>query len=717
MSSFVEPAKRPNWTLFAASILSLFLELMLIRWISTEVRLFAYLQNTILVVCFLGLGMGYFTCREPFRLRDVLQPLVILVLILVPCSYFSLGSRVSMMLNSFGDVLIFTDITATYFQKVLYLVVGLAFAFMLLVLVWDTFLPLGRLLGHLFQDSSQPITAYSVDVAGSILGVWLFVLLSALQTPPVVWAVVFVLLALVLAWLRGPIQLADWGWLGALVVLAALAGWEMNAVDVRWSPYQKLALKPREESANIPGKPEYILSVNNAGGFQAMLELSNPKRHRALTAYDLPSLVHPNPKKLLILGAGSGNGTSAAVRHGVPDITSVEIDPVIIALGRRYHPAQPYSSPQVHVVNDDARAFFANCTEKYDVISFEFLDSHTMTSMTNVRLDHYVYTRESFARARELLAENGILVLTFGYERVYIADRMNSALREVFGQEPYFFHMPSEPGVLVVGDIDTAKRQIQKTPGLPELITQAEKEDGTLTFTGATRLATDDWPYIYLEGTTIPPLYFCLAAMLGLLFYRGLRRIPANARIRFGGRSDWHFAFLGAAFLLLEVQNVSKASLALGTTWWVNAVIITAVLVLVLVSNLTVSLWPQIPLLPVYVLLCATCLGLYFVDLSRFNFLSFTPRAAMVGLLTSLPMLFSGIVFIRSFAEVKLRNHAMGANLFGALVGGLLQSLTFLTGIQALLLIVAALYAAAWLSRPMALEVPALKEVEASGVA
>jgi hypothetical protein len=51
------PANR-TLGLFLISVLALFLELLLIRWIATEVNIFAYLQNTVLMVCFLGLGMG-----------------------------------------------------------------------------------------------------------------------------------------------------------------------------------------------------------------------------------------------------------------------------------------------------------------------------------------------------------------------------------------------------------------------------------------------------------------------------------------------------------------------------------------------------------------------------------------------------------------------------------------------------------------------------------
>ena len=57
-------------------------------------------------------------------------------------------------------------------------------------------------------------------------------------------------------------------------------------------------------------------------------------------------------------------------------------------------------------------------------------------------------------------------------------------------------------------------------------------------------------------------------------------------RTRGWNRSHWHFLFLGAAFLLLEVQNISKASVVLGNTWQVNAVIVSGVLIMALLANL-----------------------------------------------------------------------------------------------------------------------------------
>jgi len=707
------PTRLQNRELFVLSVASLFVELLLIRWIGTEVRIFAYLQNTILVVCFLGLGVGCWTCRQPVTLRDILLPLLLLFAVLVPISWFSLGNKLSLMLNSFGDILLFTKtITSSPMQTVGYLILGLCFTFVLLAIIWDVFLPLGRLLGRLLADHPRTIPAYSLNVAGSLAGVWLFVALSAFQLPPVAWALAAAGLLFALGVCLGPIRRLDAAMIVALIPLAWLAGYESNALEVKWSPYQKLALQ------QIPPDRDTIeafnISVNNSGGFQSMLDFrpetiaAHPDRYpeelRGISQYDLPAVLHPAPRRLLILGAGSGNGTAAALRNGVEHVTAVDIDPVIIDYGKRFHPERPYHSPKVTLVCDDARSFLANATEKFDVIAYEFLDSQTTTSMTNTRLDHFVYTRESFERARQLLAPGGLVVVRFGYERPFIADRMHRVLGEVFNAPPFTFGVRSPVGgldglIMISGDTDAARKQVAARPHLAEQVAAWEANPPAV-FAGAVPVTTDDWPYLYLENQHIPPLYYILGLLLIALFWRGARSCPRGSFPRPVGRTPWHFFLLGAAFMLLETQNVSKAAVALGSTWWVNAVIISAVLLLILLSNLIAAALPRLPLTPVYILLCGACLGLYFVDVSQFAALPFAQRAIVVGALTSLPMLFSGIVFIRSFASAAHKDSCLGYNLLGALAGGLLQSVTFLTGIQALLLIVAALYFGAFLTAP-----------------
>jgi len=718
-------------SLFLISVLGLFLELLLIRWIGTEVRLFAYLQNTVLVVCFLGLGLGCLTCRQPVALRDLLLPLFVLVALLaIPVSRIALG-KTSEMLGVFDDMIIwYAGATGNPWKTGLYVCLGLGLTFLLMALLCDIFIPVGRLLGRLMDDHPRPITAYSINVAGSLVGIWLFVLLSALYQPPLTWFAVVAVLSLYFLAPRGK-RAVDLCLLGGIVAFSWLAGQEIGTLNCFWSPYQKLVVektgkdrKPAEAGLNqwftretvsihAENLGEYALRVNNVG-YQWMFDLRpeetarDPERYpremKGLSQYDIPSLLHPGPKKMLIVGAGSGNDASGGLRQQVPEIVAVEIDPTIIELGKRFHPEKPYEKSAVRVVNDDARSFFATTPERFDLIVFGLLDSHTTTSLTNARLDHYVYTRESIQRARELLADGGVMALSFAASHPFIADRMGRVIGEVFGKKPLAYLVPHTSygtgGILfIAGDLDAVQKQIQSRPALAKLLGTWTVDERT-NLPGTTPVATDDWPYIYLDQPRIPLLYFLLAALLPLLFWRGTRKLTGPSLWSSWDMTHWHFFFLGAAFLLLEVQNISKASVILGNTWWVNAVIISGILVMILLANGIAATFPRLPLPPVYALLLASCLGLYFLDIAQFASLPYASKALVVGGLTSLPMLFSGIVFIRSFAVVQHKNTALGANLLGALVGGLLQSVTFLIGIKALLLIVAVLYLAALATRP-----------------
>jgi hypothetical protein len=248
--------------------------------------------------------------------------------------------------------------------------------------------------------------------------------------------------------------------------------------------------------------------------------------------------------------------------------------------------------------------------------------------------------------------------------------------------------------------MEIIQKQLETHPDLARYV-QHLQEAYALHFTNNTKITSDDWPYIYLESPRIPSLYYLLAVLMILLLGRSLRKWETRTAIHIKSRTFWHFFFLGAAFLLLEVQNISKASVVLGNTWLVNAVIISSILGMALLANWIAYKFPNMSLIYVYTMLIGVCIGLYFVDLARFGFLPYFTKAVIVGLLTSLPMLFSGIVFTRSFTIAKEKSSALGANLIGALVGALLQSVTFITGIKALLLIVAGFYLLSLLTIPI----------------
>jgi hypothetical protein len=325
--------------------------------------------------------------------------------------------------------------------------------------------------------------------------------------------------------------------------------------------------------------------------------------------------------------------------------------------------------------------------------------------MTNARLDHYVYTKESLKMAKSLLADGGIVVLMFWPQKPFISDRIAQTLSDVFGEEPIQFRIPKSVyhtggGVIfLAGNLNGVRARIAANKKLSALI--AEWEHNNPIRSGNTiEVTTDDWPYLYLDSRRIPILYYLLAFLLFGLFFYTKRRFKLAEVTTNWTASHWHFFFLGAAFLLLEVQNISKASVVLGNTWQVNAVIISGILVMILLANIMAAKFPKISLGFVYAGVIGSCICLYFIDLARFASLPYYEKLGIVAMLTALPVLFSGFVFIHSFVGVIGKDSALGANLIGSLVGGLLQSVTFVTGIKALLLIVAVLYIAAMMCDP-----------------
>ncbi len=694
-------------TIFWLSVLGLYLELLLIRWIGTEVRIFAYLQNTVLVVCFLGLGAGLFSSRRDVNVTRLLAGLAVLTLLLAVPRIRIVFRLISPALALLTDVNIWgaTELNDKLLMPAVVLG-ALALTLVLLALLIEVFVPLGRLLGRRMDEARPPLVAYSVNVAGSLVGTLLFVAVSVASQPPWIWFLLLGALMLPVVRSRRSIDLV----LLAVVALAPAVGARFEAArETVWSPYQKLVLE--EPPPEQRGPQAWRIEVNNTG-YQGMFNLDTafvaghpewfPVEQSGLSQYDLPMLLHPSPKRVLVVGAGSGNDVAGALRNGAEHVTAVEIDPAILDFGRRFHPERPYDDPRVTEVIGDARAFFATTREKFDVIIFGLLDSHTTTSMTNARLDHYVYTQESIDRMRTLLAPGGVVVLSFEAFKPFLRDRIANTLTRTFGRAPEAFRIPSGAygwgGVIfVAGDLDAVARQEAAKPRLAAAIT-GWKRESPLGLSGRYKPATDDWPYLYLPAPTVPILYVLLAglAVLLVLYLRLAFGLTEGLDPRRWTRSEAFFAAMGAAFLLLEVQNISKASVVLGNTWDVNAVIISAVLSMVLFANALAPRLSFVPTAVFYVLLLTTIGALYVVDLAAFAFLPYLSKAVLVGVLTTLPMLFSGLVFARSFSMAGRKDRVLGANLLGALVGGMLQTLSFLVGIKALLLLVGGLYGLSW---------------------
>ena len=678
--------------LILISVLSLFIEMLMIRWVSSEIRIFAYFKNFVLVACFLGFGLGCYLCRRRIQLMALITPLLLLTVILkAPISPLRRSlADLPHMLGASVEVHVWgVPALPTSWTGML---LAMAFVVPLFALIATAFIPFGQLVGWYLENAPKGVTAYSVNVLASLAGIAAFTLLSFLHQPPWVWLLVVAILSLIVFWknVAGRNTLA----IVFLVCVALLAIPDHRNATTYWSPYQKLTIRPILNDGHLDA---YALTTNDSL-YQTIVNLSpefvqsHPdvfRRHPVeWNSYNMPYRFYPSPTSVLVLGSGMGNDVAAALRNGAGRVQAVEIDPLILKLGRELHFEHPYQNPRVQVALNDARSYIENSHDQFDIIVFSLLDSHTTAShFTNIRIDNYVYTREAFQRARLLLKPDGLFIVKFQVDNPWIAFRLQRLMQEAFGQNPIQFQTD-------IGGYDSSGRFF--VAGSAERLAKAAADPALGPYLAshgnmpmqAASVTTDDWPYFYQHEPGLPISVILVSVAVLIIFGWFLRQTSGE-----GGRIDLHFMFLGAGFMLLEAQIVSKMALLFGTTWVVNAVVVSALLCLIVGANLVYSAFPRIPLAAAYAGLFLSLAVMFGVPMQKLFFESWLLRAVVSTLALCSPVFFAGIIFISRFARAGFRGSALGSNLFGSLLGGLLESSSLWLGLKSLTILAALLYA------------------------
>jgi SAM-dependent methyltransferase len=650
--------------LFMASFVSLYFELVVIRYLSTEIRVFAYIQNLPLIASFLGLGAGMIINRPMRGLRRAFPFLTATLFLLI-----AYASVLGITRLPFGgrDVFVWEQSKSSLPPGILALrYVGVTLGITALVVVF--FVVLGRIVGD-YLARHRPLPGYGLNLTGSLVGIGAFTVVSFLGLPPAVWILIGFVAALPF-FVRNRIALICF----AVVVVAI----PRSGPYTFWSPYYHISLSPEPPPAGLNHPAAYLLTVNH-DYHQKIVDLSpsflnrfpdaEPNRSSRLT-YNLPYEFVTHPDRVLIVGAGTGNDVAAAERYGARDIDAVEIDPVIQRIGKKYHPERPYDSPTVHVHINDARAFFKEAPKNsYDLVEFAYLDSHTLfASLSSLRLDNYVYTLESFEEAKSLLKPGGYLVLAFAGGRSFVTDRLFATLTRAFQRKPLAFQTDYDKSGIVF--VERLGESPDRIAAIPEISTQLAKENVSL-------LATDDWPFLYQRSRTIslPIILILIPFLLGAyVLLRDTGSLPSVT-------TTWsqHLFLLGAGFLLLETRAVTVLALLFGSTWIVNAVVISAFLAMALLANTLVSAVPVARKIAYPLLFASLLVSLYF-PYGRLNVMHGLDKVLAAGLIFAVPVFLSGLVFSRSFQGAAAPSAALGVNLLGAVVGGILENFVTIGG-------------------------------------
>lgn len=659
----VEPRRQrtllgPRARLVALSFLMLFAQLALIRWLGASVFYLSFFSNFVLLGSFLGFGLGFlWSGRSPRALY--------------PAAPVLLGALVAYV-YVFDVPLDVTTTSLIFFETVepvsplpAWLVLAILF-----VAVAAVMATVGNGVAHAFGDFS-PLDAYKWDLIGSVLGIATFTLLSFLGARPLVWGVVIALVFV------GTTRLGSWVRWGATVVgivlLLAPFVAELDDPGVTWSPYYKITARENTEGG-------IGTFVNQSPHWEQI-----PVGDEGLYPLIYDRMAEPTGGDVLIIGAGSGNDVSAAIQRDADRIDAVEIDGRLMDIARAHHPDEPYADPRVHVHIDDGRAFLERTDRKWDKILFALPDSLTLVpGQSSVRLESYLFTQEAVQAAREHLKPGGVFAMYNYFREPWLVDRYANTIGSVF---------PEAPCVTEVGWWHLSVLQASDDPGAIDCIEPGE----TWTEVPGIDPVTDDRPFPYVRNRALGNLklyVFSGAAMLA--FSLVMVRLVGGRLRRVVRYSD--LLFMGVAFMLLETKSVVQFALLFGTTWLVNALVflgvLTSVLIAVAVSRRVTFKHPA----RLYVVLLAALALSYLIPPSALLDLPVVPRFVAAVLLAFFPIFTANLVFTQRFKDTAQSTVAFGANLLGAMVGGLLEYGALVAGYRNLVLVVAVVYGLAFLT-------------------
>jgi hypothetical protein len=154
----------------------------------------------------------------------------------------------------------------------------------------------------------------------------------------------------------------------------------------------------------------YLMNVDPKhwqGGWQKNLMSAPPA---------LANVLRPHGE-FAIIGPGGGVDVLRAVATGSPNVTGIEINPIIAntIMRARYadYTYHLYDQPEVHIHVTDGRSFVRNASQQFDVLQMTLVDTWASTSAGAFALsENSLYTVEAFREYFEHLKPDGMIAIT-----------------------------------------------------------------------------------------------------------------------------------------------------------------------------------------------------------------------------------------------------------------------------------------------------------------
>ncbi|MDD2851433.1 MAG: fused MFS/spermidine synthase [Desulfuromonadaceae bacterium] len=233
----------------------------------------------------------------------------------------------------------------------------------------------------------------------------------------------------------------------------------------------------------------------------------NNKGHQIMAAH-IPMMLHQDPKRVLVIGIGTGQTASRFLMYDIDRLDCVDIEKTLPGILQRNFDAAWLDDPRTQIVTDDGRNFTSHTSSMYDIVSVEVGQSFRPQIAS-------FYTVDFYRDVKKRLTENG-LACQFVPVGFFTGQEFRSIVKsflEVFPQSTLWFNKYAE--CILVGSTSEQPRLSRKRLALlhHDEILRADLE-----------YAHNDMPYLMMNKKDVFAANFLMGPQT-------LLKLSANAPI------------------------------------------------------------------------------------------------------------------------------------------------------------------------------------------
>jgi len=221
------------------------------------------------------------------------------------------------------------------------------------------------------------------------------------------------------------------------------------------SPYGSLVVTESAGQFNFIENGQMLFSTQNPGAVEETVHYAMAQR--------------PGAWRVLLVGGGVSGTALEILKYRNARVDYVELDPLIIDVGRRFVPGG-LADGGIHVIEGDGRSFLRRASERYDVVIADVPEP--ATSQAN-----RYYTREFFQEVKRAMNDGGVLCVPLAPYENYVSKELacligsaHRTLKDVFRN---VLIVPGGKLFLLASDGDLAVRTVKRT-GVFDGITNRE---------------------------------------------------------------------------------------------------------------------------------------------------------------------------------------------------------------------------------------------------